>query len=592
MEQTAISSIKRVFTGSQDEFRVETLAEAIRFVYQNKKTLALRMSLVACIFIFILLDHVNNTTALLWLATILIVRAISYWQATQFLKQKLSPREAVVWGNYFIVGEFVLGLLYGFVAILFFTSDLSIVFQLFILMFVMYITFGALSITSHWLPSFYALMFPALGMTSIHLFLQTDVEYKLLALIPAATIVISYAIARLAQRSILTTIQLRFENSELVEKLKISNKEAEEANKRKTRFLASASHDLRQPVHALELFSEALNAEKLSPRGKDTLAYLKESISSLNGLLTSLLDISRLDAGIIKPNFETLDVSVLLKRLAQNFDDISKDKGLELRIRCQQSWVYSDSALLENTLRNLLSNAIKYTKKGGILLNCRCRKEEGEVWIEIWDTGIGISASEMNFIFDEFYQINNIERDRQQGLGLGLAIVCRETKILGHSFSMHSHEGQGSLARLKLRRIDPNLISPQKTEETKKTDRLAGSKIIIIDDDESILVATRLVLEQWGCDIETASNLEEAISICKLFVPDVIISDFRLRENLTGIDVIEHLRLQLDRVVPAILITGDTAPDRLQQAQDSGLILLHKPLKPAKLRAAINMGKI
>ena len=591
MKHTVISFIKKVFTGSQDEYSIETLAEAIRFVYQNKKSLALRMSLVACLFTIILLENVNNSIALLWLVTILTVHIIVYWQASYFLKQQLEPNETLRWGNYYIVGEFILGLLYGLVTILFFTPDLSIGLQLFILMFVMYITFGALSITSHLLPSFYALMLPALGMTSTFLFLQPDVEYKLLAIIPASTIVISYAMARFAQRSILSSIQLRFENSELVEQLKVSNKEAEEANKRKTRFLASASHDLRQPVHALELFSEALNAEKLSPRGEDTLAYLKESISSLNGLLTSLLDISRLDAGIIKPNFETLDVSVLVKRLAQNFDDIAKDKDLDLRIRCQPCWVYSDSALLENTLRNLLSNAIKYTNKGGVLLNCRCRKSENEIWIEIWDTGIGIPESEMKFIFDEFYQINNIERDRQQGLGLGLAIVCRETKILGHSFSLYSHEGQGTLVRLKLRRVAPKLISSQKIENTKKIDRLAGSKIIIIDDDESILVATRLVLEQWGCDIETASNLEEAVSICKGFLPDVIISDFRLRENLTGIDVIEQLRLQLNQVVPAILITGDTAPDRLQQAQESGLILLHKPLKPAKLRAAINMGK-
>ena len=197
----------------------------------------------------------------------------------------------------------------------------------------------------------------------------------------------------------------------------------------------------------------------------------------------------------------------------------------------------------------------------------------------------------MNFIFDEFYQINNVERDRQQGLGLGLAIVCRETKILGHSFSMHSREGRGTLVRLKLQGVDPKVIRPQQIESTKKIDRLAGYNVIIVDDEESILVATRLVLEQWECNVETAVNLKEASLICKNFVPDVIISDFRLRENLTGIEVIEQLRNQLDKKVPAILITGDTAPDRLQQAQESGLILLHKPLKPAKLRAAINMGK-
>lgn len=383
-------------------------------------------------------------------------------------------------------------------------------------------------------------------------------------------------------------LDAHFEHLELLKELELSNKETKDANVRKTRFLASASHDLRQPVHALELFSEALQDEPLSRKGKRTLAYLKESVASLNELLMSLLDISRLDAGIIKPSFEKIDISTVMNRLSNNIKTEVENKGLKLRIRSHSVWVLSDATLLENTLRNLLVNAIKYTDNGGILFACRQRK--GEIWIDIWDSGKGIPEQDMRYILDEFYQVSNAQRDRKQGLGLGLSIVSREVNILGHLFSIYSREGRGTLARVKLKTIAKSQgIEAENLGASVIKDRLEGNKILIIDDDESILIATKIVLEKWGCNIKTATNFDDATVLCRDFIPDIIISDFRLREEVTGIDVIKKIREQLGAEVPAILITGDTAPDRLRQAQESGLVLLHKPVHPAKLRVAINM---
>jgi len=579
--------LQRFFTGHQDEFSTETLAEGLYFSFEAQKKSTLKIAVISLILAFIMWDQIDNLIVSIWLCIALLVRYLIGWQAKKFLRLKPAPEACIKWGHYFTLSTFVMGLVYGSAAMLFFSDELPVAIQLFILIVVLGIINTAMTVTAYWLASFYAFMFTILGMTTLTFLLQSDLNYQLLSVLTIINMLGSYSLGKSYQQSVLSSIQLRFEHAKLLEELKISKEQADDANKRKTRFLASASHDLRQPVHALELFSEALTEEKLSSKGKHTLAYLNDSVASLNELLSSLLDISRLDAGIVKAKFEAVNVSRLLQRLADNHRNQVLEKGLTLRVRCHACTVYSDATLLENTIRNLLGNAIKYTNEGGILLNCRMRKNE--LWIEVWDTGIGIPQSEMKFIYDEFYQINNAARDRRQGLGLGLAIVSREMRMLGHSLSLHSQESRGTVARIKLQSANTDSKEMDEPVAIKVNDRLAGKKILIIDDEEPILIATKMLVEKWGSEVETAFNMGEARALCQYFSPDVILSDFRLREDVTGIDVIEQLRLQLEHDIPAILITGDTSPDRLQQAQESGLILLHKPVKPAKLRAAINM---
>ncbi|MFW5425797.1 MAG: hybrid sensor histidine kinase/response regulator [Methylophagaceae bacterium] len=576
--------MKNLFVIRSNEFSLETYAQGIDFIYQNFPKLALSMAFLPIVMALLLWGKVENITLFSWMLYALSIGVARYWLAKRYFQASPSPLETLRWGKYITITSFASGLSYALSAILFFDSSSPSI-QLFLFVFIFGIVNGSAFVSSHWVVSFYVFMFSTLSITALYLLTLGDPAYTAIALLCIIDILICFVIGKRTNHSVLSSIQLRFENAELVRQLTVSSKKAEEANNRKTRFLASASHDLRQPIHALGLFSEALSTEKLSSKGHNTLSFLKQSVTSLSKLLDSLLDISRLDAGIITPSIGAVDLSQLMQNLSGDFKVECQSKGLKWRVRCQQAWVKSDSILLENILRNLLSNAVRYTDKGGILFNCRQRKEE--VWIEIWDTGIGISTKEQEQVFDEFYQINNAERDRQQGLGLGLAIVQKQAQLLGHDLSLVSRLGKGTRFRLKLQSTPPSGPSIQANVIISK--QLTDRHILIIDDDDAILEGMKITLEAWGCQVFTASNLDEATVVCNQTTPNVIISDFRLRDHVTGIDVVQQLRTQLKQTIPALLITGDTAPDRLQQAQQSDLILLHKPVQPAKLRAALNL---
>lgn len=578
------SHLKNLFDTRSDEFSIETHAEGIHFIYQNFPKLAISMAFLPIVMAVLLWGEVDNIILFPWMLYALSIGVARYWLAKRYFQAKPSPQESFRWGKYITLTSLASGLSYGLSAILFLTISPPTV-QLFLFVFIFGIVNGSAFVSSHWLISFYVFMLSTLSITALYLFSLNDPAYAAIAVLCLIDILICFVIGKRSSHSVLSSIQLRFENAELIQQLTVSTKKAEDANQRKTRFLAAASHDLRQPVHALGLFSEALSTEVLSPTGRNTLSFLKQSISSLSELLNSLLDISRLDAGVIAPSFNAVDLSKLMPQLSHDFKLECESKGLKWRMHCQPAWVLTDGALLENILRNLLSNALRYTDNGGILFNCKQRKDE--VWIEIWDTGIGIAESEIEQVFDEFYQINNPERDRQQGLGLGLAIVHKQAQLLNHDLSVCSRINKGSRFRLKLKKTAPS--TSVEDSPVIVTNRFAQQHILIIDDDESILVGMKLTLEAWGCIVSTASNLEEAIDICTDTIPDVIIADFRLRDNINGIDVVQQLRMQLNSHIPALLVTGDTAPDRLQQAQQSDLILLHKPVQPAKLRAALNL---
>lgn len=578
------SKLKSLVTPSTNLFSDETQAEGIHFIYQNLPKLSLSMAFLPLVITILLWGDIDNIILFPWLIYTLSIGVARLWLTKRYFKASPTPTESFRWGRYITYTSFASGLSYALSIMLFLPAS-SPTIQLFLFVFIFGIVNGSAFVSSHWVESFYVFMLTTLVPTAIYLFSLGEPAYTAIAYLCLINIAISYTIGSKTNQTVLSSIQLRFENAELIQKLITSTKQAEEANRRKTRFLASASHDLRQPVHALGLFSEALSSERLSPKGINSLGFLKQSISSLSGLLESLLDMSKLDAGITIPSFSTIDLQQLIQQLANDFKGEYDSKNLHFRTRCQLVWVHSDCILLENILRNLLSNAVRYTDHGGILFACRKRKNE--VWVEIWDTGIGISKKEQKNIFDEFYQINNYERDQKQGLGLGLAIVKKQAQLLGHEISLVSRKGKGSRFRIKLKRAVPVLLSP--TEKPPILTQLTGRIILIIDDDEVILKGMKITLEEWGCRVITTTSLDKASLICDHTKPDIIISDFRLRDHLNGIEVVNHLRKQLKHQTPALLITGDTAPDRLQQAQKSDLILLHKPVQPVKLRAALNL---
>jgi len=366
-----------------------------------------------------------------------------------------------------------------------------------------------------------------------------------------------------------------------------AKEEAERLHLAKSNFLAAASHDLRQPLHALGLFVAALHKTVRSQRGRSILRNMERSLSSMQAMFHSLLDISKLDAGVLAPERTHFPIDRLMGDLVEEFRPEAEQKGLELRYVPSSATVESDAGLLERVLRNLLANAVRYTITGRILAGAR--QVDGAVRIEIWDTGVGIPSDQLDKIFEEFHQIADSNQSGQQGLGLGLAIVSRTASLLGHPVDVRSKPGRGSVFSITVPTVSPEDIAPGGClGETMPVEPvMPRSRVLVIDDDDSVLTSMCDLLGSWSCTVDTARSPAEAEALVKKTPPDVIIADYRLGTGETGIQTLDDLRTRFALDVPGILITGDTAPDRLKEARTSGYHLLHKPLQPARLRTLL-----
>ena len=355
--------------------------------------------------------------------------------------------------------------------------------------------------------------------------------------------------------------------------------EAEKANQAKTKFLAAASHDLRQPLQAARLFWEVLSAKQITPESQKIADHLGEAIGATNSLLDSLLDISRLEAGMVKPVLSTFPLSRLMLRLRNESSEIAKDVNVDMRVVPTRLITRSDPTLLETILRNLLSNAIKYADNGKVLFGCR--RHGVTFTVEIWDNGRGIPNERLDEVFEDFVQIDNAQRDRTKGLGLGLSIVHRLCDILGHRVSVHSSEQRGTVFSVELPLITESPVYAPITEKI-PINTTPNVSVLIIDDEDAIRIGLAMALESKGYETSTSSGGEyetytEMFSDLKT-PPDIIIADLRLQNGHTGIEEINYLREFFSRKIPSILLTGDIAPDRLNEVQNSGLPVLHKPI--------------
>jgi signal transduction histidine kinase len=361
---------------------------------------------------------------------------------------------------------------------------------------------------------------------------------------------------------------------------------AERANQAKSRFFAAASHDLRQPLHALSLFVAALKARNHQPEAQTLIDNIEASTATMELLFNALLDISRLDAGTIERHPVHFSLKKMLLDLDHQFGAVAAEKQLRLRFRPCDITLYSDPLLLERILINLISNAIHYTDDGGVLVGCRRRGRI--VRISVVDTGRGIPLDQQENVFNEFVQLHNLARDRSKGLGLGLAIVSRLGQLLGHPISLRSRPGHGSVFSIDVPCGDTQLIQPPLP--VIPPGQLADDALVLLVDDESaILRGMAELFDNWHIDLVTAHSAAEAEQWLDSIgrVPDVIVSDYRLPDDTDGIEVITRLRQKFGRDIPAILVTGDTAPDTILRISRAGFPLLHKPLRPAKLRALL-----
>lgn len=367
-----------------------------------------------------------------------------------------------------------------------------------------------------------------------------------------------------------------------MQKSQLARLDADQANEAKSRFLAAISHDLRQPIHAQGLFLNMLANSSLKDEQKLLLSHIEATSEAANELLHSLMDFSRIEAGSMKPTLTAFPLQPLFNKIEIEFLPQAEEKGLVYHCRDTDLVLHSDPKFIEIILRNLISNAIRYTHNGGILLGCRKRGEK--VIIEVRDTGIGIEASQQNEIFKEFQQLGNPERDRRKGLGLGLAIVEGLAHTLNHPLSVNSIPGRGSVFRFTVPIAasretigDPYAVKHNQTEIIQRP--RTGVRILFIDDDEIVRLGTQQQLLAWGFDCDAVESIDDAHVSSSQQPPDLIVSDYRLRDHATGIQAIEAIRLQLDSPnLPALVITGDNAPERRKEAQAINIKLLHKPV--------------
>lgn len=365
--------------------------------------------------------------------------------------------------------------------------------------------------------------------------------------------------------------------------------ELELANAAKSRFLAMASHDLRQPLHALGLFVAQLRTPLNSRERTKTIERVDAARKEMDEMFNSLLDISRLDAGMLTPKITEFPIAHLLQKIETTFDQATREKGLELRIRRSNAWVRSDAMLLERILLNLVSNAVRYTLQGGIIVGCRRRGER--LRIEVWDTGPGIPEDQKQNIFGEFYQVPAQERNRSGGLGLGLAIVDRLRLLLDHQIDLASRVGRGSRFAIELPMVDECVTSTVPVDSPYPGAFAAeGKRILVIADAPMVKEGTGGLLGNWGYSVLTAGSDEAALMRVaqRQERPDLIISDYHLANGKIGIRAIEQINAAFDSSIPAILISGDTAAEPLRDANEKGYILLHKPVEPMRLRAVMH----
>jgi signal transduction histidine kinase/CheY-like chemotaxis protein len=433
-------------------------------------------------------------------------------------------------------------------------------------------------------PAIYLWLLPAVAPLLFALALYGSGEALVLAIVGSVFLLVLLRLVLEQNDALAAGLAARFQNEDLVEQLRTQVEVAARANQEKTRFLASAVHDLRQPLHALGLFCAALDQRLHDIPERPLIKNMMASIEALETSFGAMLDISRLDAGVVRAAPQSFPVRDLFRRLYQQFGGDAEAHDISLRFRAARRLVLSDPQLLERVLANLLQNALRYTRQGGVLM--AARRHASGVALEVWDTGVGIPAEKLELIFEEFYQIDNPERDRSRGLGMGLAIVRRLCNLLGHALEVRSTPGRGTIFRV----VVPVGGAPDPTQPALEADTLPPRTdvrvtVMLIDDERAIREATRELLRPMRVDVLVAATIAEAVELARQAAApiDMILSDWRLRGTETGVEAVRAVRRICGEATPAVLITGDTSADVLTLAHENGLIILHKPLQPREL---------
>jgi two-component system, sensor histidine kinase len=569
--------------GEAQRLAVEQIDALFGFV-----TLGVWGAALTAVFLTLILFYlgaVDARTGLAWTSYIIACAASHIALRVAYRRSQPVGERWRHWAFWFTVISFAEGCGWGWAPVGLTTGD-RFDMDILVMMATTSVSSGAISAFGPYLPAFFALLVPAVLPYSVFNVTSPDSARRASCLLLLVFIPAMSGLAFIANRAFKQLVKLRIQTEQLATDLKGQKEVAERASAAKTTFLAAASHDLRQPVHALGLFIGALRRVVMPLEGQRLIEQIEESTVAMDGLFSALLDISQLDAGTVEVQRQSFPMGALLERICRDHEAEATAKGLSLGWAKSTAVVDCDPVLLERILRNLVANAVRYTDHGRVLVGCRRRG--ATISIQVLDTGPGVPPDQRDRIFQEYYQLGNPERDRTKGLGLGLAIVRRLVDLLGCEITLRSEVGHGSCFEVSVPMATGGIpVSNDALEAT--SGALAHGFIVVIDDELAIRNAMSALLAGWGHETIIVGSGDEAIrqlSRCEQR-PDLIICDYRLRDGENGIAVIERLRSEYNEAIPAMLVTGDTAPDRLAEAKASSLLLLHKPVSNGKLRAAI-----
>ena len=558
--------------------------DKILIVYRNTPATLLG-NLLGCLPLAILLwDEHNAMSGGGWLLALYLYTLLRWLHYRTLDPVKDSFRQVKQFASLQAVFVFGAGCLWGAAGVIFFNPDEIKSVAAITLTFVCMVAASLASLSSRPV-TFSCFAMPLLIPLIINMLLQKQAFYTWMAFGATIYLLAIFTFSLNLAKVVHDSLKLKYENNDLIVHLKEQTDKANLANTEKSRFLAATSHDLRQPLHAVNLYYEVLNQKLKDPEERQDLENIHRGLTSLNAMLDILFDISRLDAGIVETHKRTFNIDDVLDKLRQQFELEATAKGLEFKVRRQSQLVYSDPLLLERVLTNLFVNAVRYTTQGQIEVFTRIDNDRG-LAIHIKDSGIGIPQENLHEIFNEFYQLNNPERERQKGLGLGLAIVKRVLDLLEHKIVVYSQVGQGSefIVFVPTSQALPDSKSDRGEHEPAHRLSLSGIAVLLIENDSDIVNAMQVLLTQWGCRFYSATSSEQAlILINQGFRPDLILSDYRLPGELNGCQLLKKIQ-QDTGDIPAIVITGDTAAAVSAEIKGYAFNVLYKPLKPAQLR--------
>jgi signal transduction histidine kinase len=503
---------------------------------------------------------------------------------------------AARWGRYWAVGSTLGGVLWGIAGLVMFPA--STAHQALLIVCIFGVVLGGLNLTAVYRPAFYGFVLPALVPIIVRVALEAGQVHLytavVMSVVGAFVLVFGHQLNDVLTRS----LAMRYENLDLIAELKARSRTADEAraaaeaaNRGKSRLLAAASHDLRQPLHALGLYTAALAVRANGTEMKPLVRSVQGAVSALEGQFEQLLDLSRLEVGGFAPAWSRVALAPLFARVLAELQPLAADKGLALRARASAHAVVSDAALLERVIRNLACNALRYTRDGGVLLVARRRGDA--IAIDVVDTGIGIAPVDCARIFEEFYQVRSSSTPAHGGMGLGLAIVRRLAVLLRHDVTVTSRVGRGSRFRVTapaaaglprpLRTVDPAARPPRPAGGG----TLACSVVAVIDDDTAALDAMSVLFRTWGAEVVGANDTATLLARVDELdcVPDLIVADLRLANGHDGVNAVHRLRDALGVRIPGLLVSGDTSAQADAMARAAGFTLLGKPVVPDVLHA-------